>query len=65
MKPLVIFYSRTGWTKKVAENISKNLNCDIEEVVDHKKRNGLFRFITSGRDAMKKKTTVPKHLMLD
>jgi len=41
MKALVVYYSRTGNTKHVAETMAKNLNCDIEEIVDNKKRSGV------------------------
>ncbi len=33
MKSLVVYYSRTNITKKLAENIAGTLNCDIEEIV--------------------------------
>lgn len=32
MKKLVIFYSYTGHTKMIAENIQRKLNCDILEI---------------------------------
>ena len=32
MKKLVVFYSYTGHTKMIAENIQQNLNCDILEI---------------------------------
>jgi flavodoxin len=51
---LVVFYSRSGHTKKVAEAVAASLQCDLEELVDMKKRGGLFGFIKSGRDAMRK-----------
>ena len=41
MKALVVYYSRTGNTKFIAETLAKNLNCDIEEIVDNKKRKGV------------------------
>jgi flavodoxin len=53
-KALVIFYSRTGTTKKVAKQISEKLSSDIEELVDKKDRKGPMGYILGGRDAMKK-----------
>lgn len=32
MKSLVVYYSRTNITKKLAENIARELDCDIEEI---------------------------------
>jgi flavodoxin len=57
MKSLVVFYSRTGTTKKVAEAISKKLNADIEEIVDLKSRKGILGFFSGGKDAFKKELT--------
>ncbi len=42
MKALVVYYTRTGNTKNVAESIAKELDCDIEEILDNKKRTGLI-----------------------
>lgn len=33
MKYLGVFYSRTGVTRKVAKDISRRMNCDMEEVI--------------------------------
>jgi flavodoxin len=57
MKNLVLFYSRTGNTKFVAELIAKQLNADTEELVDKTDRKGAMGWIKSGRDAMRKKST--------
>jgi flavodoxin len=57
MKAIIYFYSLTGKTKFVAEELSKQLNCLIEEIIDNKKRKGFFGFIKAGRDALFKKTT--------
>lgn len=51
MKALVVYYSRTGITKSVAERIAGELAAEIEEVVDKKKRSGVFGFLSGGKDA--------------
>lgn len=56
-KILIVYYSRTGATKKVAEILREKLNCDSEEIIDTKNRSGALGYIMSGRDAMKKKLT--------
>jgi flavodoxin len=57
MSILIIFYSRTGTTKKVANLIAENLNCDSEEIFDTKNRKGFFGYIKSAIDAIRKKLT--------
>lgn len=57
MKTLVIFYSRTGTTKKVSEIIAQKLNADMEEIQDTVDRSGVKGYLISGRDAMKRKLT--------
>ena len=65
MKALVVFYSRTGTTKKVGNALAELLQCDSEELIDTKKRNGLLGFIRSGRDANSHKLTVLEPLIHD
>jgi flavodoxin len=65
MKAIVIFYSRSGSTKKAAEAIAQALGCDIEELVDTQKRSGLFGLIRSGRQAMKEELTTLQPLKKD
>lgn len=57
MKKLVIYYSRTGNTKKVAEFIAKRAGADIEELIDLKNRTGEFWKKEAGRDAVDKSLT--------
>lgn len=64
-KTLVVYYSRTGTTKRVAESISKILQCDIEEIVDAKDRKGMLGYILSGRDAIHKKLAEIKPVRTD
>lgn len=61
-KPLIVFYSRTGTTKRVAESISNLLKCDVEEIVEAKDRKGPLGYIKSGFDAMSKKLTMIKEI---
>jgi flavodoxin len=54
MKILVVYYSRSGTTKKLAQKLSVELNADIEEIIDKKNRSGLIGWIFGGRDGMKR-----------
>lgn len=55
MKTLIVYYSRDGHAKKVAESIAATLKCDIEEIREPQSRRGIIGWILSGRDAWKKK----------
>ena len=52
MKALVVYYSRTGNTRKVAEEIAKALNADVEELTDQGSRKGIFGWLRSGKEGM-------------
>lgn len=61
-KTLIVFYSRTGTTKKVAWKIlelfkSRKINCDIEEIIDTKDRSGAIGYLFAGKDATLKSLT--------
>ncbi len=55
-KALVVFYSRTGNTKKIANEIAKNLKADICEIESDKYKS-FFGFFKAGKDAILKKKT--------
>jgi len=57
-KVLIVYYSKTGHTQKIAQDIAKQMDAEIEEIIDQKKRTGVLGFITGGRDAMTKKETL-------
>ena len=65
MRILVVYYSRTGNTRKVAEEIRNSLDCDIEEIIDTKNRSGLLNYITSGYQASRKKLTTLENIKND
>ena len=49
-KILLVYYSRTGTTRRIAEEIRESLGCDVEEVVDKKSRSDLLGWLRAGRD---------------
>ena len=57
MKSLVVYYSRSGNTRLVAERISQEIGGDIEEIIDKKGRKGSFGFILGGYDATRGRKT--------
>ena len=57
MKTLVVYYSRTGKTKFVAEKVASELKAKLEEVVDLKNRSGRFGFLKAGYDATRGNVT--------
>ena len=57
MKPLVVFFSRSGNTKRAAEAIASALKAETEQIWDKKKRSGPFGFFSAGKDAATGKTT--------
>jgi flavodoxin len=54
---LVVYYSRTGTTRQVAERIAELLDADLGEVTDLKDRSGAWGFVVGGKDARFKKPT--------
>ena len=57
MKTLITYYSRTGNTKTVGQNLAHTLNADINEIIDEKTRMGWVNFMRAGRDARSRRTT--------
>ena len=51
MKTLIVYYSRTGVTKGIANKIQKELDCDIEEITDGRKYDGKIGFLKGGMNA--------------
>ncbi len=57
VKALVVCYSRTGTTRKVARMIAGELGCELEEIVDRVERGGVLGWVRAGRDAARRKGT--------
>jgi len=57
LKSLVVYYTRTGNARFVAETIAAEIGSDVEEVIDMKKRSGILGYLGGGRDARQGKET--------
>ena len=50
---LVVYYSRTGNTRRLAQAIASALHCDIEEIGEARERSGFVEFIKSFFEAIR------------
>jgi flavodoxin len=56
MKILIVFFSRTGRTRKAAEKLAVLMGADLDELHENKTdRSGLVGYMKSGRDALQKR----------
>ena len=49
---LIVYYSRTGTTRMVAEKLAKLLEADIEEIRERKERTGALGFLVGIKDSI-------------
>lgn len=54
MKTLIVYYSRTGNTRKLAEKIASALDAEILQIHDEVDRSGLFGYLRSLKEALSK-----------
>jgi flavodoxin len=57
VKTLIVYYSKTGNTKYVAQKIAEQLNGELSEISDKKNRKGKLNFVKSGYESIRKKLT--------
>ncbi|MBS3816310.1 MAG: flavodoxin [Candidatus Thermoplasmatota archaeon] len=57
MDGLVVYYSRTGNTEDVGEQIARRLDCETLKVSDKKERSGVTGYLKGGWDAWRGKKT--------
>lgn len=65
MEALLVYYSRTGITRKVALDIAGLLKCDAEEIFDTKNRSGPLGYLSAGKDACLSRPTTIKETKKD
>jgi flavodoxin len=62
---LVVYYSRTGNTKSVAQKIAAKFNADIEPIIDKRKRTGPIGYMQASKDAVAKNLTTIEPIKRD
>ncbi|MEE0934859.1 MAG: flavodoxin [Methanobrevibacter sp.] len=65
MKSLVVYYSRSNITKKLAENIANKINADIEEIIPKVNYQGKIGYARGGKDAITEKIVELEALKYD
>ena len=53
-RTLVVFYSRSGTTRRIAQTLSAALKCDLEEITEPRPRTGFLGYIRSLLEARRK-----------
>jgi flavodoxin len=54
MKILVVYFSRSGATRKVGGTVAELLGCDLQEIVPIRGYSGLFGWFRAGKETAKK-----------
>ena len=54
-RTLVVYYSRTGTTRRLAEALAKALGADIEPIVDRTNRSGILGYLRSIAEALQRR----------
>ena len=57
-RALVVYFSRTGHTRKIALELAESLGADVERIEEPRGRSGFFGYWRSGREGYRKLTTV-------
>ena len=51
---LIVYYTRTGYTEKIVNQLTQKIEADIEIIDDNKDRSGIIGYIKSAYDNIKK-----------
>ena len=65
MKSIIIYYSRTGRTKLIAQTLAKEKNMNIVEIKDKTNRSGAIGFIKGTLDSMINNSTTIEPVTID
>lgn len=56
---LVVYFSRTGTTRRLAEHIARATSADLEELKETQSRRGIFGWLRSGYEGTYRRSTKP------
>jgi menaquinone-dependent protoporphyrinogen IX oxidase len=54
MKTLIVYFTRTGNTKKIVDTLQTELTADVEKIIEKGNRNGPLGWLKSGRQGASK-----------
>jgi len=54
-RTLIVYYSRSGTTRRVAKSLSALLHCEIERIAEAKERSGVLGYLRSAMEAGRKR----------
>ena len=57
MQTLIVYYTRTGYTKTIALELADVLSAELEEIKETKSRAGMVGYLSAGKDATLQKAT--------
>ncbi|CUH68433.1 flavodoxin [Thalassovita gelatinovora] len=52
---LIVFHSRTGFTRTVAETLARHIDADVEEIIAENQKDGLRAYLSAGWAALTRK----------
>jgi len=55
---LVVYFTRTGRSEKVALEFNKHYKCMMEEITEEKNRSGIVGYVLSAWQGIRKKTSI-------
>ena len=55
MKTLTVYYSRSGTTRRIAEELARRLGCDVDSITEPRGREGPLGYLRSGFEASRRK----------
>ncbi|MEI6100295.1 MAG: hypothetical protein WCP73_00525 [Eubacteriales bacterium] len=59
MESRVLYFTRSGNSKRIAQKIAEKAGCGLSQITDDKNWSGLFGFLRGGSYAARQKTTNP------
>lgn len=65
MKVLVVYYSRSGNTRRIGNEIARALGADVDELIDLRDRSGLLNYLLAAIDGLIHRATRLKPPRLD